>query len=86
MPYFGERYFIGKVNVLNTSRPRQDGSHFEDNIFKWMFLNEKNRIPIQISLKYVGPQSPIDNKPGLVQVMAWRRTKKTTKKPRQIHK
>ena len=30
-------------------------------------------IQIQIELKYV-PQSPIDNKPALVQVMAWRRT------------
>ena len=27
----------------------------------------------QISLKFV-PRSPIDNKPALVQVMAWRRT------------
>ena len=38
-----------------------------------MFLNENDRIPIQISLKYVS-MSPIDNKSALVQVMAWRRT------------
>ena len=31
------------------------------------------QIPIQISLKIV-PRSPIDNKPAVVQVMAWRRT------------
>ena len=31
------------------------------------------RIPIQISFNYA-PSSPIDNKPALVQVMAWRRT------------
>ena len=31
------------------------------------------KIPIQISLKFVS-RSPIDNKPALVQVMAWRRT------------
>ena len=37
------------------------------------FLNENDRIPIQISLKFV-PRSPIDNKAALVQVMAWRRT------------
>ena len=43
-----------------------------DDIFKCIFLNENDRIPIQISLKYV-PRSPIDNKPALVQVMAWRR-------------
>ena len=44
-----------------------------DNIFKLIFLNENDIILIQISLKFV-PRSPIDNKPALVQVMAWRRT------------
>ena len=44
-----------------------------DGIFKYIFLNENDRIPIQISLKFV-PMSPIDNKAALVQVMAWRRT------------
>ena len=44
-----------------------------DDIFKCIFLNENDRNPIQISLKFV-PRSPIDNKPALVQVMAWRRT------------
>ena len=44
-----------------------------DDIFKWIFLNENGRIPIQISLKFV-PKSPIDNKSALVQVMAWHRT------------
>ena len=44
-----------------------------DDIFKWIFLNENDRIPIQISLKFV-PKSPIDNKPALVQVVAWCRT------------
>ena len=46
-------------------------ANLADNIFKWIFLNENDRIPIQISLKFV-PSSPIDNKPALVQVMAWR--------------
>ena len=44
-----------------------------DNIFKWIFLNESDKILIWISLKFI-PRSPIDNKPDLVQVMAWRRT------------
>ena len=44
-----------------------------DNIFKCIFLNENNRILFEISLQFV-PVSPIDNKPALVQVMAWRRT------------
>ena len=46
---------------------------FADDIFNCIFLNENDIIPIQISLKYV-PMSSIDNKPALVQVMAWRRT------------
>ena len=44
-----------------------------DGIFKCIFLNENNKMPIQISLKHV-PRMPIDNKPALFQVMAWRRT------------
>ena len=44
-----------------------------DDIFKCILLNENDKIPIQISLKIV-PGSPIDNKPALVQIMAWRRT------------
>ena len=43
-----------------------------DDIFKCIFLNDIDKILIQISLKRV-PRSPIDNKPALVQVMAWRR-------------
>ena len=44
-----------------------------DDIFTCILLNENDRIPNYISLRYV-PKSPIDNKPALVQVMAWRRT------------
>ena len=40
-----------------------------DGILKWIFLNGNDRIPIQISLKFVA-RSLIDNKPALVQVMA----------------
>ena len=36
-----------------------------DDIFKRIFLNENDRIPIQISLKFV-PRSPTDNKTALV--------------------
>ena len=45
--------------------------HFTDDILKLIFLNENGRNLIQISLKFV-PNSPIDNKPALIQVMAWR--------------
>ena len=44
-----------------------------DDIFNCIFLKENDRIPSQISQKYV-PRSPIGNKPALDQVMAWRQT------------
>ena len=43
-----------------------------DDIFKCLFLNGNDRISIKIPLKFV-PRGPIDSKPALVQVMAWRR-------------
>ena len=57
---------------LNTLRPRQNGRHFADDIFKGIFMNENVWIPIKISLKFV-PKSPINDIPALVQIMAWRR-------------
>ena len=57
---------------LNTLRPRQNGRHFADDIFKWIFFNENVWISLKISLKFV-PQGPINNIPALVQIMAWRR-------------
>ena len=56
----------------NTLRPRQNGRHFPDHIFKWIFLNENVWISIKISLKFV-PKGPINNILALVQIMAWRR-------------
>ena len=60
------------VSCLNTLRPRQNGRHFADDIFKCIFLNENVWIPIKISLKFV-PKGPINDIPALVQIMAWRR-------------
>ena len=57
---------------VNTLRPRQNGRHFADDIFKCIFLNENIWIPIKISLKFV-PKGPIYNIPALVQIMAWSR-------------
>ena len=59
------------ISWVNTLRPRQNGRHFADDIFKWIFLNENVWIPIEISLKFA-PQGPINNIPALVQIMAWR--------------
>ena len=57
---------------LNTLKPRQDGRHYPDDIFKCIFLNENVWISIKFSLKFV-PKGPINNIPALVQIMAWRR-------------
>ena len=57
------------VNIL---RSRQNGRHFADDIFKYIFLNENACISLKISLKFV-PRGPINNIPSLVQIMAWRR-------------
>ena len=46
---------------------------FTDDIFKCIFTHEKFCNSIQISLKVV-PRGSIDNKPALVQLMAWRGT------------
>ena len=49
---------------VNTLRPRQDGRHFADDIFKCIFLNENFLIAIKISLKFV-PKGPINNIPTI---------------------
>ena len=59
---------IGSMNhlpVFNSSPLDKMAVMLADDIFKCIFLNENDRIPILISLKTV-PKSPIDNKPVLV--------------------
>ena len=51
------------LHWFNTLRPRQDGRHFPDNIFKCIFLNENVSISIMISLKFV-PKDLIHIIPG----------------------
>ena len=60
------------VYTVNTLRPRQNGRHFPDDIFKCIFLNENVWISLKISMKFV-PKGEIDHIPSLVQIMAWRR-------------
>ena len=62
-----------EISLLNTLRPRQNGRHFADDIFKCIFLNENISVSIKILLKFV-PKGPINNISPLVQIMAWRRT------------
>ena len=57
---------------FNTLRPRQNGRHFADDMFKCIFFNENVLIPIEISLKFV-PKGSINNNPTLFQILAWRR-------------
>ena len=65
-------YGITRPQWINTLRPRQNGRHLADDIFKGIFLNKNVWIPIKFSLKFV-PNGPINNIPALVQIMAWRR-------------
>ena len=70
-------YIENILYVLNTPsfnklRPRQNGRHFPDDIFKCIFWNENIYISMNISLKFV-PNVPINNISILVPIMAWRR-------------
>ena len=49
----------------STLKPRQNGRHIADDIFKCIFLNENAFILIKIFLKFV-PKGPINNIPALV--------------------
>ena len=61
-----------QMRAINTLRPRRNGQHFTDDIFKRIFFNENVWISIKISLKFV-PKGSVYNIPALVQIMAWRR-------------
>ena len=62
-------YGVTRLQWVNTLRPRQNGRHFADDIFKCIFLNENVWIPIKISMKFV-PKGPINNIPVLVHIIA----------------
>ena len=70
--YTVHEFTLYDIIFINTLRPRQNGRHFADDIFKCIFLNENVSISIKISLKFV-PKGPVNNIPALVQIMAWRR-------------
>ena len=58
----------GHMQLLHTFRPRKNGPHFADDVFKRIFLSENYFISIQISLKYV-PSSLIINMQPLSEPM-----------------
>ena len=55
---------------FNTLRPRQDGRHYPDDVFKIIFLNENVQISIKISLKFI-PKGPINIIPALESGGTW---------------
>ena len=59
--------------TFNTLRLRQNGCHFTDVIFKFIFLNEYCCILIELSIKSV-PEGLVNKTSALVQIMAWRQT------------
>ena len=63
---------VNRPQWVNTLRPRENGRHFADDIFKCIFFNENAWISLRISLKFV-PKVRINNILALVQKMAWRR-------------
>ena len=56
--------------ALHILRPEQDDCLFTDNIFKLIFFNDSCYILMQISLKFA-LYDLFDDKPALVQIMAW---------------
>ena len=68
-----EYVLLTDIKFTHLPLDKNDRQFFSYDIFKCFFLNENDKMTIQISLK-LAPRSPIDNKPALVQVMAWCRT------------
>ena len=52
------------TRFFNTSRLRENGFHFPEDIFKCNFLNEKIHILIKVSLKFV-PMGPFNKIPKI---------------------
>ena len=73
------RPFCLSLNVLTHLPPCKMATISQDDIFKCILINEKFRILIQISLKFVlkGP----NDKSALVQLMAWHWTGKPLPEP-----
>ena len=69
---YAEWYYQCNICWYNPLRPRQNGRHFADDIFKRIFINQNIWFSIKISLKFV-PWGLINNIPALIQIMAWRR-------------
>ena len=71
-PYFHYTHDDTMCHSFKALRLRQNGRHFPDDFFKWIFVNENVWIAIKISFKFV-PGGPVNNISAVVQIMAWRR-------------
>ena len=69
IPLFDSDDHIQNKVRVNTMRPKQSGIHFEDDIFKCIFLNENVWISLKTSPNFV-PKVPINNIPALVEIIA----------------
>ena len=54
--------------VLTRLPPGQNGRHFTDDIFEYIFMNDKFCILIEVSVKFV-LEGHIDNQTALVQAI-----------------
>ena len=72
MEWWEQYLFLHWLSYINTLRPRQNGRHFADDIFKRIFLNKNFWVWNRISLKYVS-WCLIDIMTALVQIMDWHR-------------
>ena len=74
-----------RYSVMNLSHLAQDkmATILADDSLNCIFLNENNRIRIQIPLKFL-PKSPIDNEPEQARVMALHGTGDTPLLPEQM--
>ena len=70
--FYDQTFVIAHFLPINTLRPRQNGRHFPDDIFKCIFFDKNLWILLKMSLKFV-PKVRINIIPALVQIMAWRR-------------
>ena len=64
---------VHRESIVDTLKPRQNGHHFADDSFNWIFFNENASISIKIPLKCF-PDGPINHIPASVHIMAWRRS------------
>ena len=72
LSYNGCRSDMPEVMVFNSSPLDKMAANLADDIFKYIFMNERFCISIRILLKFVS-MGEIDNRTALVQAMAWRR-------------